>query len=764
MERNEIFTTQISHLPYFFSALKTKLKKISNSINYICGYQFPFKMKQFLYIILFCFLIQQQARSDEGIWIPLYLGELNETEMQSMGMNITADDIYSINHASLKDAILIFGGGCTAEIVSDEGLILTNYHCGYSRIQAHSSLENDYLTNGFWARDRSEELANPGLTVTLLIRMEEVTSLVLEGVSDTMNEADRMFTIAMNIDSVKKEAVKGTHYKAVVRSFFEGNRYFLFVNEVFEDVRLVGAPPSDIGKFGGDTDNWIWPRHTGDFSVFRIYADKDNNPCKYSQENIPYHPKKHLAISLNGVQQGDFTFVFGYPGRTEEYIPSCQISLQVNMLNPLLINLRGKRIEIFKQGMDQSSEIRIQYAAKQASVANGWKKAIGEDRGIKRLNAIENKKQFESAFQEWANSTADLKNKYGPVLPAFEKIYKNLGPLYQSALYIREAGFGVEIIRFARQFEPLVEAGKRTDESKENTEDRIQKLIRSSDLFYKDYQPGIDKKIFVALMSDYYNSNPKEDLPLEFSEITGRYKGDMNRLAEEIFEHSLFASREKMNNFLTSYKKSSWKKLQKDLVYKLTQGFNNYNEVLVKKISQLNLTTDSLMQLYMKGQMEMQPMKLFYPDANSTLRVAYGKVDGYKPEDAVDYEYFTTLKGIIEKEDADVYDYVVENRLKELYYEKDYGRYGDQDGTMHVCFLATNHTSGGNSGSPVLDANGNLIGLNFDRCWEGTMSDLYFDPEQCRNIVLDIRYCLFIIDKFAGAKHLVDEMTIAENE
>ena len=692
----------------------------------------------------------------------MYLNELNEAEMQAMGMRITAEDIYSVNHSSLKDAIVIFGGGCTAELVSDEGLILTNHHCGYSRIQAHSSIEHDYLTDGFWAMDRSEELSNPGLTVTFLIRMEEVTEKVLDGVSSDMSETERDNIISDNIDSLKTEAIKDTHYKAVIKPFFQGNRYFLFVNEVFEDVRLVGAPPSNIGKFGGDTDNWMWPRHTGDFSVFRIYADSSNNPAKYSEKNVPYKPKKHLTISTKGVKEGDFTFVFGYPGRTQEYIPSYGVDMQVNVINPVRIKLREKRINIFKKAMNESKEVRIQYSAKQAGISNGWKKWIGENRGITRLNTIEKKQAFETEFEKWTNSTDNLKNKYGSLLSEFEKNYKELEPLNYSSTYLIETGFGIEIIRFAWSYNKLVKLSSNKESEIDEINELVEKLKKSAESFFKNYRLSIDKEVFVALISDYYENN-KNDLPSVIQNIYDKFKGDYDKMADYIFNKSMFASQEKMILFLDNYKKSKYKKIEKDPSYKLAEGLlHYYNNNLKSGIKSRYEAIDSLMRIYMKAQMEMQPMKKFYPDANFTMRVAYGNVDGYQPDDAVNFNYFTTLEGIMEKEDPDIYDYVVEDKLKELYNNKDFGNYADEDGQMHVCFIATNHTTGGNSGSPVLDADGYLTGLNFDRCWEGTMSDIVYDKSQCRNITLDIRYCLFIIDKFAGASHLVEEMTIVD--
>ncbi|MCB0822168.1 MAG: S46 family peptidase [Bacteroidales bacterium] len=720
-------------------------------------------MKKYAYLLIILFTINFTLKADEGMWIPLFLGQINEAEMQAMGMNITAEDIYSINQSSLKDAIVIFGGGCTGELVSDQGLLLTNHHCGYRQIQKHSSVDHDYLTNGFWAMDRSEELPNPGLKVTFLVRMEEVTDAVLNGVNAQMTEEDRNKIINENIETIKADAIKDTHFQALIKPFYYGNRYFLFVNEIYEDVRLVGAPPSNIGKFGGDTDNWVWPRHTGDFSMFRIYADKDNNPAPYSEDNVPYQPKKHMNISLAGVEPGDFTFVFGYPGSTEEYIPSWAVETTVDVINPIRIQLRGKRIDIFKRYMNEDPAVRIQYAAKQAGISNGWKKWIGENRGIKRLKAVEQKQAFETSFSEWVNSSEELKEKYGSLLEALKITYEELADISFYSTYLYEAGLGVEAIRYSRSFDRLVDFSKAKAENQEELMQLVERQKSGAKTFFKDYQAVIDHEVFVALLSDYYDHLTDEHIPDYLAELHKKYKGDFNKMADVLFEKSIFVSEQKVDDLLNNYKASNYKKIEKDPVYQLAQSFADlYYNKYMPQIRAVKNNIDSLMRVYMQAQIDMQPMKNIYPDANFTLRVAYGNVDGYNPDDAVIFNYFTTLDGIMEKENPDIYDYVVEDKLKDLYHNENYGQYGDADGKMHVCFTATNHTTGGNSGSPVLDADGNLIGINFDRCWEGTMSDIIYDKSQCRNIALDIRYCLFIIDKFAGAGHLVEEMTLVD--
>ncbi|MBN3034935.1 MAG: S46 family peptidase [Bacteroidales bacterium] len=713
------------------------------------------------FLALGLFIFNNTVQADEGMWIPLYLGDLNEAEMQKLGMRITAEDIFSINQPSLKDAVVIFGGGCTAEIVSDEGLILTNHHCGYGRIQAHSSLEHDYLTDGFWAMNRSEELANPGLTVTLLVRMEDVTGRVLEGVDASMSEHVRDMAIRKNIENIEKDAVGDSHYEASVVAFFHGNQYFLFINEVFRDIRLVGAPPSSIGKFGGDTDNWMWPRHTGDFSVFRIYAGPDNKPADYSSENIPYHPKSKMNISLRGVSEGDFTFVFGYPGRTQQYVPSFAVDMQVNTINPARIAIRSEKLDIYEQAMNKDAVIRIQYAAKQAGLANGWKKWIGENRGILRLNEIENKQSEEAGFLRWTHNSPEGE-PYQELFREFKSAYEAYKPLANSAIYLNEAGFGPEIIRFAGSFGDLVDISK-DPQGGDKWQEEVSRLEKNTTQFFKNFNADVDRKVFASLLSIYHENILPEDQPAVLIDMASMYQMDFQAFADEIFDRTIFSRESAVSDLLESYSPNRSKKIEKDPVYKLARGFrDHYMKHLREEMQYLDNKIDSLQRLYMAGLMKMSQEGRFYPDANSTLRISYGQVKPYYPADATFYDYFTTLEGIMEKEDPDIFDYAVDDELKELYQRKDYGRFADKDGTMHTCFIATCHTTGGNSGSPVLDADGNLIGLNFDRCWEGTMSDIIYDPERCRNIVLDIRYCLFVIDKLAGAGHLLEEMTFIE--
>ena len=710
-------------------------------------------MKRLL-LSLAILLTSAMAFAGEGMWIPMLL-QYNEKEMQEMGMRITADDIYSINHSSLKDAIVLFGGGCTGEIVSDYGLLLTNHHCGFDYIQKHSSVEHDYLTDGFWAMDRSQELPCPGLSVIFLREMRDVTEKVLFNVTDDMTEEDRQATINENIKKITAEVEKQTTYKVSIKPYFLGNEYYLLLNEVYTDVRLVGCPPSNIGKFGGDTDNWVWPRHTGDFSVFRVYADPDGHPADYSASNIPYRPAKHLEISLKGADEGDFAFVFGYPARTSEYLPAVAVDQEANVIDPIAVRLRGEILDIYNTYQEQDKKVRIQYASKHAGLGNGWKKWMGVTEGINHFRGVQKKRYYEESFQEWALGARN-RYMYIDLLKNFEQKYKELEPYRVAYTYLSNAGLNIEIFDFAGNFNKLSQVTKETPQ--EEIDKMITGLKKATENFFKDYYQPIDREVARTMLKEYLEHQPADFRPGFLNEIK-----DVDAYVEQLFEKSLFADKDRVMEFLENFKPSKVKKLQKDpalQAYQSMIGF--YRDEVNPKMGPINKEIDRMQRIYMKGQMAMEPEKRFSPDANFTLRVTYGKVEGFKPQDGKNFRHYTTLEGIMEKENPDVYDYVVEPKLKALYNSKDYGRYADKDGTMHVAFTASVHTTGGNSGSPILNADGQLLGLNFDRCWEGTMSDLVYDPNICRNISVDIRYVLFIIDKFAGAKHLVNEMTIVE--
>jgi hypothetical protein len=682
----------------------------------------------------------------EGMWLPMFLQQLNETEMQAMGLELTAEDIYSINNGSLKDAIVHFGGGCTAEVISGEGLLLTNHHCGYGQIQSHSSVENDYLSNGFWAKDRSEELTNEGLTATFIKYMKEVTADVLLNETDGMTEAERREMIKSLGDSLISLEIEGTHYEAMIKPFFKGNRYFMFVTETYTDVRLVGAPPSSIGKFGSDTDNWMWPRHTGDFSIFRIYADKDNNPAEYSVDNVPYTPNKHLNISTQGVKPGDFTMVYGFPGRTDEYLPAVAVKQITQILNPAKISIRKTALEIMDKEMRASDEVRIKYASKYASVANYYKKWIGENTGIQKTQGLKRKREFEQAFMDAVNSDEKYAD-YAGLLAVYDSLYGELEDIAMARDYFIEIAYrGVAIVNFANKVSKFVETGDAKD---------LERFKKSINGHFKNYDAHTDELLFDALFKKY-------ELEQADSEYLPAYFNGKTYSAKEVFSKSYFASQEKLEDLLNSSTKKVQKKLSKDPAFKVASAlYGHYRNVIYGKYWALEDELDAVDREYLKAMMEVLPdYRNYYPDANSTLRLTYGQVQGVSPLDAVSYGHITYLEGMMEKYVPGDYEFDLPEKLIELYDSKDFGPYADDNGKLPVCFIATNHTTGGNSGSPALNAKGELVGLNFDRAWEGTMSDINYDASRCRNIMVDARYVLFIIDKFAGAGYLLDEMTI----
>ena len=707
-------------------------------------------MKKIVIIVSFL-VICAAAKADEGMWLPSLI-ESRIIDMRNNGLKLSAADLYSVNQACLKDAIVQFGSGCTANLVSDKGLIFTNHHCGFSQIQSHSSVEHDYLKDGFWAKNLSEELPNKGLTVKFLQYMEDVTSQVLEGITDDMDEAARKKIIDRNRAELVKNAVSEKWMKATVDALYYGNQYFLFVYKVYEDIRLVGAPPSAIGKFGGDTDNWMWPRHTGDFSLFRIYADKDNNPAPYAEDNVPYQPKQFLKISLQGIQENGFTFVYGYPARTYAYLFSDAVKYLAERGNPAKIHLRTLRLDIMKTEMAKDPEIRIKYAAKQASVANAWKKWQGELNGVLRLKTVDKKKQLEQQFSHWSAG----KPEYNTLVAQFTKLYAAIDNYALARDYQTEAFNSNELIRFAVNFLPLAE-GKKV-----NIDSLIQKLKSATGDFFKDYVQTIDRQTFEVLMTEYVKNVPKKLSSPVVEKAYTQYKRNMAKWTAELYAATLFTNRAAVEKMLSQSPDKIAKQLNNDPLFSLYRESNDfYKEQVEKPYNELNRQIETLYRAYMRGLMEFQPERPFYPDANSTIRIAYGKVSGYKPIDAVYYLPQSTIEGIMQKDNPNVYDYDIPQLLRDLYAAKDYGRWA-VNGTIPVAFLATNHTTGGNSGSPVLNGEGHLIGLNFDRTWESTMSDVVYDPEICRNIALDIRYALFLIDKLADAGYLLNEMVFAE--
>ncbi|MCS6821467.1 MAG: S46 family peptidase [Microscillaceae bacterium] len=709
-----------------------------------------------IFIVLFTFLTKTIAFAtppDEGMWLPIFLKSLNEPDLKARGLKISVDDIYSVNKSSIKDAVVLFGGGCTGEIISNEGLLLTNHHCGYSYIQSHSTLEKDYLKNGFWAMKREEELPNPGLTVTFIIRIEDVTKEILAEAQTAKTEQERQQKVNAKIKEISKRATAGTHYEAQIKPYFYGNEYYMLITETFQDVRLVGAPPDAIGKFGGDTDNWMWPRHTGDFSLFRVYSDKNGKPAKYSKDNVPLKPRYFLPISLKGIKKGDFTMVMGFPGRTQEYITSYAVKLLLETSNPHKIRIRDKILRILENDMKESDKVRIQYAAKQASIANAWKKWIGESRGLRKANVIAKKQNLEAQFTTWVQADTTRQQKYGQVLPNLEKLYAQITDFSLLTDYFNEAVFGSEIMDIAYEVSKKINQNNLLD-NKIKTE--IKNTLAG---IYKNYNTETDKKIFAACMRLYYQYIKPQYQNATFTMLVKNANQNFDKLAQEFFEKSALSSQEKAFAWIDSAK--DIQTLENDIAIKLLRAFmESYQNDVAPEMTKFQQEVEQNQRLFVAGLREMQPNRKFYPDANLTLRLAFGQVDTYTPADGVMYDYFTTLDGVIEKSlQTEVEDYQIPNKLKELYEKKDYGIYG-VDGKLPVCFIASNHTTGGNSGSPVMNAEGYLIGTNFDRNWEGTMSDIYYDASQVRNITLDIRYTLFIIDKFAGAGYLLKEMKI----
>ena len=691
------------------------------------------------------------ARADEGMWLPSLISQ-RIVDMQEKGFRLDAEDLYSINQASLKDAVVLFGRGCTGELISPEGLLLTNHHCGYGQIQQHSSVEHDYLKDGFWAMSREEELPNKGLSVSFLERMEDVTAQVLEGCQAGISEEDRVEIVKKNSQAIIDEAVKeGKGLRATVEALYYGNQYFLFIYRQYEDVRLVGAPPSSIGKFGGDTDNWMWPRHTGDFSMFRIYADKDNNPAPYSKDNVPYRPKKYFHISTKGVQEGDFTFIYGFPGRTQEYLHSAGVRYIEEISDPHKIHLRTLRLDIMNRHQAESQKVRIQYSSKNANVANAWKKWQGEVKGIKKMKTVQTKQEFEAEFAKWAKD-----GEFDGVTDRLAAIYAELEPYQFATDYYTETVRTIELANFAMSIARLFSQG---DSLVTFDNAKASELAES---FYKDWYLPIDKESFTAVMNEYEKNVPAEFKPAYYKEKLAEY-GSVEAWAEDMFTSSLFTDPAKTASLSPADK-------ERVMSDPATVFFNEflkwYYADILPVTTRLNQELQLVYRDYMRGQMTycrtQRIPKAFYPDANLTLRVAYGHIKGYSPADGTYYLPSSTIKGIMEKDNPEIFDYNIPQRLRDIYATKDYGRWTDASGEVPVCFIATNHTTGGNSGSPVINADGDLIGLNFDRVWEGTMSDIVFDPEICRNIALDIRYVLFTIDKIGEADYLFDEMTFTE--
>jgi hypothetical protein len=702
--------------------------------------------KLFLFLALI-FIFSKSLRADEGMLIPSLIAAF-ESDMKAKGMKLSADDIYSVNKASLKDAILQFGGGCTAELVSDQGLLLTNHHCGYSQIQSHSSLENDYLKYGFWAKTKGDELQNPGLTAVRIVRIEDVTKLILG--SGKTDEA----SIQALIKELTAKAIAGTHYEAEIKPFNYGNDYYMMVKEVFLDVRFVGTPPNSIGKFGGDTDNWVWPRHTGDFSVFRIYVGKDNKPAPYSADNIPYKPIHFLPISFKNRKEGDFTMVYGFPGATEQHVVSSYLKFIVEKERPARIRMRDLSLGVIDAAMKESDKTRIQYSAKQASIANAWKKWIGQIDGLKRLDAVTVKINREKEYTDKANSNPEWKAKYGDVVQKMnDLVAKKVDIEFQYAMGVEYFSYGPEYFKLTRGLNDLLTNYSKYKEKNELS-GVISKLKTSGEGFFKNYNEIVDGKIFELLTIEYF----KRIGNVKLSEA------EVKQLKNDIYAQSVLTNKERYLSFLDSFNDESKAKLENDLGFKHYNGLiSTFRASTSPDFQAFNAEMTSLLKLYVEGKKVMFPNAKHWPDANSTLRISYGKLEGSSPADGMKYTEHTTLDGIIAKYNSGNPDFELLPRMLDLHKAKDYGPYA-QKGELWVCFTGSNHTTGGNSGSPVLDKNGHLMGLNFDRTWESTMSDYMFDANRCRNVVVDIRYVLWVMDKYSGAKHLVDEMKLVKGK
>ncbi len=704
-------------------------------------------------LLLLLFVISTQAQQG-GMWIPSLLNGMNETEMKSLGMKISAKDIYDVNNSSLKDAVPHFNGGCTSEVISPKGLILTNHHCGYGAIQNHSTVEHDYLQDGFWAYKMEEELPNKGMVVTFVVRIEDVTSKIMDGVDALSDEAQKQKKIQENIQLQSEKLPKESWQENKIKTFFDGNQYLLFVTETYKDIRLVGAPPSSIGKFGSDTDNWVWPRHTGDFSLFRIYADKNNRPAEYSVDNVPYKPKHFLPISTKGIKENDFTMVMGYPGRTQEYLPSFAVEQIINDLNPAKIEIRDAALKVQDGFMRKDQAIKIQYASKYASVANYWKKWIGESKGLKKSNAVAIKQKFETDFKNRV-AKAGKQAEYGNLLSEFEKNYAAIKDYAVAKDYFSEVVLrNTELLSFGFKLYQLEQVY--TSKGEQSFNDRKNNLIASFEDSYKDFNAQVDEKVFEQLIELYATKSPKQFLPSSLNNVNS------TTLSKDIYSTSSLTSYDKLKELLNGDAKTVLEKLNNDKAFQLVKSLADaYSTKIAPTYNELDLKNSALQRTYMKAIVELFPNDRIFPDANSTLRVTYGKVKGYAPQDAVYYEPVTYLDGVMEKYVPNDYEFDVPQKLIDLYNKKDYGAYAE-NGKLPVCFIATNHTTGGNSGSPAIDAKGNLIGLNFDRVWEGTMSDIYYSPDICRNIMVDIRYVLFIIDKYANAQNIISELKVVK--
>ena len=705
-------------------------------------------------------VIAGNALADEGMWLPSLVEKLNINTMHLKGCSLSADEIYSINNSSLKDAVVALDhGSCTGALISDEGLMLTNHHCGYGEIQTHSTVVHDYLKNGFWAMSREEELPNPGKSVSFLIRIENVTERIISQLNDEMTEKERKKKALEIADTLKKEAIKDTHYDASVKGLFEANSYYLFVYETFKDVRLVGCPPSSIGKFGGDTDNWMWPRHTGDFSLFRIYCGPDGKPAEFSEENVPYHPRHYLPVSLKGFEEGDFTMIMGYPGRTTRYMTSYGVKYQMEVTNPTRIKVRSKKLEILREYMNKSDKARIQYASKYARSSNYWKYSIGQNKGLENLNVLAKKVAIENVFLQWIEADELRKAKYEEALPLIATAYEDINAS-RAKQFIRETMIsGSELFFFAYKASTLGNLLKNHDTEDEIIKKLISKMQDKTDDFYNDFDANTDLKVASTLTKIYYNNIPSRYYPSFFEEVQKKANGDFFKYLKKAYSKSIFSDENRYRAFLAQ---PNLKILEKDPIYQAGNSIFKTYEKISTELDNISYSFNKGRRLFLAGLMEMQKDRNFYPDANSTMRLTYGNVKSYQPRDGVLYLNNTTIEGYLEKEDPQNPEFFVPRRMKELIESKNWGQYANPGGAIPTCFISNNDITGGNSGSPVINARGELIGTAFDGNWEAMSGDIAFEKELQRCICVDARFILWIIDIYAKASHLIDEMTIAE--
>lgn len=731
---------------------------LCRNINFkIQPFNYPMK-RLVVFVAILQIILSGTVKADEGMWLPALIEKLNINQMKQLGLSINAEDIYSINHSSLKDAVVALDhGSCTAELISAEGLLLTNHHCGFDEIQEHSTVDHDYLLDGFWAKTKDAELPNPGKSASFLIRFEDVTSKILPLLNDSLTEEKRKDKVREISSTIEKEATADTHYEGRVQSLYNDNKYYLFVYETFRDIRLVGAPPQSMGKFGGDTDNWMWPRHTADFSIFRIYCGKDGKPAAYSKDNVPYKPKHHLPISLKGYEKNDFAMVMGYPGTTNRYKTSFGIDYTMKVTNPVRIKVREEKLRIMKDFMKTSQKAKIMYASKYARSSNYYKYSIGQNKGLHDLNVIAKKQQLEEKFVRWANANPERKAKYGEALQMIAGTYKSVDDDIASEYMMEAMVRGPEIFYYAYRTRSLYDALK-TDKNAEHISLATARITEGLEQFFKDYDPQTDQKTAASLFRIYEENVAPQYQPAFFREVKAKYGNDFEKYTKQLYAKSIFGSQQKLVSFLA---KPRVKVLEKDPIFRASLEIFKILDLIGDETSKTKATLIKGNRLFVGGLMEMEADKTLYPDANSSMRLTYGTVGSYIPRDAVKYDYFTTLRGYIEKEIPGDDEFDVPAKLKNLYEAKDYGRYADKDGSLHTCFTTNNDITGGNSGSPVINAKGELIGIAFDGNWEAMSGDLAYENELQKCINVDIRFVLWIIDKMAGAQNLIDEMTIA---